>query len=166
MRISTRNVFLFLALAQGLVGCGGPGSLPAPSSLAPSAPSPVPQPIPISLVVFTDPASGLSTSDVRDVQDQIVQFNSAGELIWTADGTRFPGYRAVPNRASPNLIRGPRRDDYFQVHFGTKNGERRAYFGWDVDACHCEGSPITIVDVEVVAGQLVITATGVTVPGT
>ena len=25
--------------------------------------------------------------------DQIIQFNTSNELIWTADGTRLPGYR-------------------------------------------------------------------------
>ena len=37
--------------------------------------------------------TGFATSDLRDAQDQIVQLNSANELIWAADGTRLPGYR-------------------------------------------------------------------------
>ena len=147
---------VLLVLAQGLAACGGSGS-PA----APSAPSPVAQPTTIQLVVFTDPASGFSTSDVRDVQEQIVRFNTATELIWTADEGRFRGYSANGNK-----IRGPGRDDYFQVRFGTKNGEQRAYLGWDDDYCHCPGYPVTIVDIEVIGGLLITTATDVVVPGT
>jgi len=45
-----------------------------------------------TLIVFTDPATGFSTSELRDVQEQVLQLNTANELIWTADGTRLPGY--------------------------------------------------------------------------
>jgi hypothetical protein len=160
MRMSMGIVLL--VLAPGLAGCG--------SFSAPSAPSPVPQatnppipnpPIPASLVMFTDSVTGFSTSDVRDAQEQIVRFNTAGELIWTADDTRFRLFRV-----SGNLIWGLGRDDWFQVSFGTKNGERRAYFGQSDDYCHCPGYPATVADIEVVGGQLVITWPGVLVPGT
>src|SRR5687767_8572261 len=84
---------ILLVIASGLAGCSGAGY-----SSAPSAPSPVPQaaqpPIPISLVVFTDFATGFVTSDVRDAQEQIMRFNTAGELIWTADDTRFRRIRS------------------------------------------------------------------------
>ena len=43
-------------------------------------------------MVFTESASGFSTSDLRDVNEQILQVNTLGELIWTADGTHLPGY--------------------------------------------------------------------------
>ena len=160
----TRTGIVLLVLAQGLAGCGGFDSSSTP--LAPSvvprlAPSPAPQPTPIHLAVFTDSALGFATSDVRDVQEQILQFNTAGELLWSADGTRFSGYRV-----NGNLIRGPGADDYFQVRFGTKNGEQRAYLGWSDDWCHCPGYPRTIADIELVSGRLVITATDVPVPET
>src|SRR5437867_2192075 len=97
------TVLLVLAqavLAQGLVGCGSRSpstpstrSMPsAPAAAAPSAPAPAPSPAPVELALFTDPASGFSTSDVRDAQDEIVQFTTDGELVWTADGTRFSEY--------------------------------------------------------------------------
>jgi len=60
----SRGIVL-LVLAQGLTGCSGSGS-----SSVPSGPSPLLQPTPIQLAVFTDPASGFSTSDVRDVDEQ------------------------------------------------------------------------------------------------
>ena len=48
---------------------------------------------PLVLAVFRDPASAFSTIDVRDVQDQIVRFDTvANSLIWAADGRSFPGY--------------------------------------------------------------------------
>ena len=101
--------------------------------------------------MFTDPASNFSTSDVRDVQDQIVRFDTANNsLIWAADGRSFPGYPV-----SGTFVRA---DKFFQVRFGTKNGEHRAYF--------TEAASATICDVEVVNGQLVISPTAVPVPGT
>ena len=82
------GVVLFL-LIQVLVGCGRFEWRPTP--LAPSTPLTVQQPvIPNQLIVFRDPLTGLSTSDVRDAQDHIVQFMTAGELVWTADGTHLP----------------------------------------------------------------------------
>jgi hypothetical protein len=148
-----------LVLAQGLAGCEGPGaSTPVPQASTPVA---QPAPAPISVVVFVDPASGFSTSDVRDVQEQIVRFNTASELIWVADDTRFSGYRVNGNK-----VRGPGPEDYFQVRFGTKNGEQRAYLGWDDDYCHCPGFPMTVLDIEVIGGRLITAATDVVVPGT
>lgn len=91
MRMS-RGIVL-LALAQGLTGCGGAGSSSAPSAPS-SVPQPVPQPTPIQLAVFTDPASGFSTSDVRDVQEQIVRFNTR------ASSSGPPTTRAFRNTSS------------------------------------------------------------------
>lgn len=140
MRIST--AILLLMLIEAMTGCGG-------SRSAPTQPSP-PPPAQVQLAVFSDPASAFSTSDVRDVQEQIVRFDSASNsLIWAADGRSFPGYPV-----SGNFIRS---DRYFQVRFGTKDNERRAYF--------TETATATICDIDVIGGQLVITATNVTVPG-
>ena len=148
MTSTTPTGIVLLVLAVQLTGCGGTPSPLAPS--APTVPTPIPQPTPTSLVVFVDPASAFSTSDVRDVQEQIVQFNTAGELIWTADGTRFPGYRATGNFVRP--------DGNFEVVFVTRNGERRAYF-----TVHGHGptDPNRVCDIEVVGGQLFITETSV-----
>jgi hypothetical protein len=91
------------------------------------------------------------TSDIRDVQGQIVRFDMAnGSLIWVADGRSFSGYPV-----NGLFIRA---DRFFQVRFGTEVGERRAYF--------TEAVATTICDVEVAGGQLVITPTNVHVPGT
>jgi hypothetical protein len=158
MTNTTRTATVLLGLAPFLVGCGVSDSALAP--LAPSAVAqPVPVPAPITLAVFTDPASGFSTSDVRDVHNQIIHFNTANELIWTADDTRFRGYRVAGDQ-----IKGPNVDDYFQIRFGTKDGERRAYLGWSDDYCHCPGYTPSVIDVEVVAGQLMFAATNVPVP--
>ena len=90
------------------------------------------------------------TSDVRDVQNQIVRFDIANNaLIWVADGRSFPGYPV-----SGNFVR---TDRSFQIRFGT-DGERRAYF--------TETASATICDIEVVGGQLSISPTNVKVPGT
>jgi hypothetical protein len=101
--------------------------------------------------MFTDSASGFATTDVRDVQDQIVRLDTANNaLIWAADGRSFSGYPV-----SGNFVRA---DKFFQVRFGVKDGERRAYF--------TEAVATTICDIEVVNGQLTITPTTVHVPGT
>lgn len=88
-----------------------------------------------------------------------MRFDTASELIWTADGTRFSGYRA-----NGNEIGGPKADDGFQILFGTKDGQR-AYLGWSDGICHCPGLRPTIVDIEIVSGHLVFTAILMHVPG-
>ena len=105
--------------------------------------------VPPVLAVFSEP-SGFMTSDVRDVQGQIVRFDTANNaLIWAADGRSFSGYPV-----SGDFIGADRT---FQVRFGTENGERRAYF--------TETGPATICDINVVNGQLTILPTNVPVPG-
>jgi hypothetical protein len=142
--VLSRMVILLMAIA-GMARCGGSG--PAPT--APSTPTP-PPPAAVQLAVFRDPASTFSTSDVRDVQEQIVRFDSAANsLIWAADGRSFSGYPV-----DGNFVRADRN---FQVRFGTKDGERRAYF--------TETASATICDIEVIGGAVVISPTSVTVPG-
>ena len=136
MRIST--AVLFLTLIGGISACGS----------SPSAPTTPPPPRPVQLVVFSDPSSTFTTSDVRDVQGQIVRFDMANHaLIWAATDRSFSGYPV-----SGYLI-----GSSFQVRFGTEAGERRAYF--------TETGPATICDIEVVNGQLSILPTNVPVPG-
>jgi hypothetical protein len=140
------TAILFLVLIVGLAGCGGDSGSSSP---APSSPTPPPPP-PVQPAVFSDPASSFSTSDVRDVQEQIVQFDVANNsLIWKADGRSFPGYPVSGNFVA--------EDKHFQVRFGTKDGERRAYF--------TETASATICDIEVTGGQLMISPTNVKVPG-
>jgi hypothetical protein len=141
MRMSAGIVFL--VLAQGLAGCSG-----SESPAAPSAPSLVQPPVPppsIQLVVFTDPLTGLTTSDVGDLHSQIVRFDSAGDLIWAADDTHFPRFP---------LGYGYERGA-FEVLFGTENGERRAYLTFSPDYWHYP-PPASRVDLEVMDGKLVI----------
>jgi hypothetical protein len=166
------TVLLVLAqvvLAHGLVGCGsGSPSTPstrltpsAPAAVPPSAPAPAPSPAPIPMELFTDPASGFSTSDVRDAQDQIVQFSTAGELLWTADGTRFSEYFVDGNFIAYHH----RADRLFQVRFGMKRGERAAYLTVTDD--RLRGAVATVLDLSVDGrGDLIIAETDVPVPGT
>ena len=111
------------------------------------APHRRPRPSTAALQVFVDAASGFSTSDVRDAQEQIVQFNTAGELIWTADGTRFAGYSVGGIFINADRLCQCR----FEVRFGTNGGERRAYLTAD----YGHENPGTLVDLDVVSGALV-----------
>jgi hypothetical protein len=124
-----------LLMLAAISGCG--------DSLPPTAPNPTPPPpaptLPSAstLKVFTD-SSGFSTSDLRDAQDQIVRFNTANELIWAADDTRIPGFKVM----TLNFATGPcylasiprttcSTGCSFEVRFGAKDGERRAYLTVD-----------------------------------
>jgi hypothetical protein len=127
------SFLLFLVLVGGAGGCGS----------SPSGPEQA------GLMQFRDPASSFSTTDVRDVQEQIVRFDAADRtLIWAATGARFAGWDV-----SGNFLDSERK---FQVRFGTRDGQRRAYF--------TETASATICDLEVVSGQLVISPTSVPVP--
>ena len=104
-----------------------------------------------TLAVFVDPDTTFSTSDVRDVDEEIVQFDpTAKTLIWVADGTAFGEGSWEVNDVFLGFGGG------FQVRFGTKNGERRAYF--------TETGPATICDISVQGGELLISPTGTLVP--
>jgi hypothetical protein len=149
---------VLVVAAVASVGCDG--SRPPPT--APTDVLQTREPTPVQVVVFTDEAS-FSTSDVYDVNDQVIRFNTARELIWVADGARFREFSVNGNK-----IKETGTEDWFQVHFGTRNGVRRAYLGWDLDACHCPEAarpPSTILDVEIVGDRVVFQATDVTVPG-
>ena len=103
------------------------------------------------LVVFTDdaPESTFMTTDVRDVDDEIVQFdNETNAIIWKATGV---SYQIGSWPTAGNLL-----GSAFQVRFGTVNGERRAYF--------TERTPPTICDIEPFGEFLSISRTSVTVP--
>ena len=126
--MKTSKTILLLIVIQAIASCGG-GSGSTPTT--PTTP-------PVQLAMFTDSVSGFSTSDIRDVQDQIVRFDLANNaLIWVATGRSFSGY---PVRG--NFIRA---DKAFQVRFGIQNGERRAYF--------TETVAETICDIDVTAGS-------------
>jgi len=103
-----------------------------------------------NLAVFIDPDSDFSTTDVRDVDDEFVQFDIVTKaIIWAADGTAYQQGSWTVNGLS--LAGGG-----FQVRFGTKDGERRAYF--------TETFPPTICQIEPVGSFLSISSTSMTVP--
>jgi hypothetical protein len=123
--------------------------------------SPSPATRTTALARFLDPDSDFATTDVRDAQGEIVQFNTAGELVWPADGSRFPGYIADGRVITAgNTCAGC----YFYVRFGTHDGERRAYLTWSAPVT--ADQPATMLDVAVVGGVLVVHDTDVVVPET
>lgn len=148
-------------LIQGLAACG---------SRTPVAPSPAPASVPGStlpsasatpgtaLVVFTDSRTGVSTTDVQDADGHVVQFSTGGELIWVADGSRLPGYRAqglsIPAEGTCRC--------WLIVRFGTSAGERRAYLTAD----YGHDNPGTLVGLAVVNGRVTVSPSDVVAPGT
>ena len=138
-----RVTIVAVALAFTWIGChDGPGDLP------PVAPTPVAAAP--SIRVFTDPVSGVTTSDVHDAQDQIFQLNSAGQVIWKADGGV---YSFAVRGAGDGLV----------VRFATKNAERRGYLIYDTAWYHY-GPPEVVVDLEVVDGRLIVSTVKPPVP--
>ena len=161
----TQSGLLALVFAIGLTGCEGASpvsptpsaSTAPPSTASPAAPLPSPVAPTSTLIVFTDPGTGFSTSDLRDAQEQLLQVNTANELIWTADGTKLQGYQVQQGYSGVSYIAGNicAEGCTFEVRFGTKNGERRAYLTAD----YGHDNPGTLVDVEVSGGALVVTRT-------
>lgn len=144
--------FGIVLVAVGSLGCSeGRETAARRLPLAPTgiAPAPAPNPAPPSILVFTDPVSRLTTSDVHDAQEQVFQFNSIGQVIWTADGNI---YRFAAG-AGEGLI----------VRFATKRGERRAYLVYDLGWYHYE-PPEIVVDLEVVDGNLIVSNAKPAVP--
>ena len=99
-------------------------------------------------VVFQDPDSEFSTTDVMDVDAEIVRFDDAsGQIIWAADGTTEDGWDI-----NGNLLQG----GFFTVAFGTENGQRGAYF--------IETATATICDIQLNSGDIQIFPTNTPVP--
>jgi hypothetical protein len=141
-----RVTIVVVALAFTWIGCNDGPAPVAPTPIAPASPPPSAP----SIRVFTDPVSGVATSDVHDAQDQVFQLNSAGLVIWKADGGVYSF--AVRGAADGLLVR-----------FATKNGERRAYLIYDTEWYHY-GPPEVVVDLEVVDGKLIVSTASPPVP--
>jgi hypothetical protein len=167
--ISRRAIVTCATVASivSAIACGS-GSYTSPTPTAPSAslaPAPAAPSHP-TLRVFQEVGTGFSTTDLYDVEDEALQLSRAGELIWGQDGTRFPGY-AFDSRLHDGVlvhwISGPICPEgcSFEVRFGTRNGDRRAYL--TIDYGHWNLG--TLVDVEPAGGALVATLTEQVPPG-
>jgi hypothetical protein len=145
-----RVTIVVVALAFTCIRCNdGPGTRVNLPTVAPTPVAPPPPSAP-SIRVFTDPMSGVTTSDVHDAQDQVFQLNSAGQVIWKADGGV---YSFAVRGAEEGLV----------VRFGAKNAERRAYLIYDMEWYHY-GPPEVVVDLEVVDGKLIVSTASPPVP--
>lgn len=100
---------------------------------------------------FQDPDSDFSTTNVRDVEEEIVRFVVATNAVeWAADGRQFS---AGSWTVSGNFLG---RGGPFQVLFGTKEGQRRAYF--------TETSTSTICNLSIIGDSFFISPTDTPVP--
>lgn len=134
---------VLLGLLGGVAGCESVAPT-TPVSAEPGAGVPAPPPE-VRLLVFTDYMTGAQTSDVRDVHGQILRFNTAGAVIWLADGTEFAQFPMAYGYEKASV----------EVLWGSENGERRAYLTFSINYWHYP-PPISLVDIEVVDGKLVI----------
>ena len=102
--------------------------------------------------VFTDPKTGYQTTDLYDVNGDIVQIDTRNQsMVWEQNETSyFEGRYTVTDDVFL------RSDRFFQVRFGTENGERKAFF--------TETAARTICNIRLLDGNLRISATGVRVP--
>jgi hypothetical protein len=83
------------------------------------------------VAIFTDPVSGFSTKDVRDVDNEIINFDLTDKsIIYVATGAE---YQVGSWPVNGNLLDG----GFFQVRFGTVLGEHRAYFTETGNATIC-----------------------------
>ncbi len=99
-------------------------------------------------VIFEDPDSDFTTTEVMDIDGEIVRLDSVqGELVWAEDGTTDSGWDI-----NGNLL----DNGFFTVAFGTENGQRGAYFTETVRA--------TICDIRIDNGSILISATNTPVP--
>jgi hypothetical protein len=113
------------------------------------------------LMVFSEPGSGFSTSDLRDAQGHIVQFDLKGRLIWKASGARLTGFTR-PVALLISLPLGHPCQCWLEVRFGTDEGERRAYLTGD----YGHDNPATLLDLDVAGNNLLVSRTQVHTPGT
>ncbi len=105
-----------------------------------------------ALAVFVAPDSTFSTVDVRDVDEEVVRFDTmARSIIWAANGQAFQEGNWV---VDGNFLGAM---GMFQVRFGTVDGDQRAYF--------TETGPATICDIFVTDQGIRIVSTSVPVPG-
>jgi hypothetical protein len=106
-----------------------------------------------TFVVFfdADETTGYETSDVYDVDNEIVRFDKASKsIIWAADDRAFQeGNWDVTG----NFLGAAQA---FQVRFGNVDGQRRAFF--------TETGPATICDIEPVGDSISISPTNTEVP--
>jgi len=104
-----------------------------------------------NFAVFVDPDTDFSTTDVRDVDEEMIRFDTTTlGILWVADGRTFDeGFWPVDD-----VFLGS--GGSFQVRFGTKDGERRAYF--------TETGPATICNFVVSGSSFLIFATSTLVP--
>lgn len=108
-----------------------------------TSPDPPPPPPGANYAIFTDPTTGFNTTDVRDVDDEVVRIDlDEGALIWLPDSLAFDGWTV-----NGNFLNGGQ----FEVRFGRDNGQQRAYF--------TEVGPGTLCDLEVNDGFLSIQPT-------
>jgi hypothetical protein len=148
---------VLLVCVHALTACGPNGS--SSSLFGPSGTASVTQPVEPTLRPFAETGTGFSTTSLYDAHDHIVQFNTASELVWVTDGTHIPGFPVI-DRTYINAEKICAC--WFEVRFGTKDGERRGYLTAD----YGHYNPATLIGLELVGGTVIMTQSDMFPPGT
>ena len=99
---------------------------------------------------FVDAASGFETTDVVDVDDEMIRFDTQTlAIVYAATGR---SYQEGSWTVSGDFVGGSN----FQIRFGVENGVRKAFF--------TEAGPATICDFRVTGSTFLIFPTSELVP--
>ena len=112
------------------------------------------------LTTFRDQRSGFSTTDVRDLNGNVVQFDKRGELIWKVDGRHFPGFFTTAGSLSIDGFVAT--GNWFIVVFAGNEGETAYLTGVDDEGLN----PGTLVDLSLDGDRVIVGRTNVFPPGT
>jgi len=106
---------LRLVLAASALLCGGCAELPVGEEIDLSA---------VELTVFSDPDSDFTTTELLDVDGQVLSFTTDSRIVWVDTSTAWTESRRGEWTTDGNVLRS---DGYFTVAYGSLDG---TFAGW------------------------------------
>jgi len=104
------------------------------------------------LTVFQDPDSSFSTTELLDVDGEVISFTTDGRIVWVETSMAWANSRNAEWTTDGNTLRS---DEYFTVAYGLVDGE---FGGWITRA-----STDTVCDFDAEGDELFIDPTEETV---
>ena len=106
---------LRLALASSVLLCAGCGPLSIGEEIDLST---------VELTVFSDPDSDFTTTELLDVDGQVLSFTTDSRIVWVETSTAWIASRRGEWTTDGNVLRS---DGYFTVAYGSLDGR---FAGW------------------------------------